>query len=81
MLPANTPSATASQLLDLYLSLQAAALVGPEDLQSLGVEPAELNDLKRRVPVRWSLHLWQCALRRGAPAKIGLQVGQRPAHP
>ena len=37
----HTPSATASQLLDLYLSLQGFALVGPDDLRGLGVEPEQ----------------------------------------
>lgn len=77
MLLAAAPSATASQLLDLYLSLQGFALVGPQDLQELGVELEQLKDLEMRVPVQWSVHLWQRAIRRGAPAEIGLLVGQR----
>lgn len=77
MLLANTPSATASQLLDLYLSLQGFGLVGPDDLRELGVAPEQLTDLEMRVPVRWALHLWQCAISRGAPPEIGLLVGQR----
>ncbi|MDR7026480.1 AraC family transcriptional regulator [Pseudomonas peli] len=77
MLPVHTPSATASQLLDLYLSLQGFALVGPDDLQALGVELEQLKNLEMRVPVRWALQLWQRAASRGACAEIGLLVGQQ----
>jgi len=62
----HTPSATASQLLDLYLSLQGFALVGPDDLQGLGVEPEQLKNVDMRVPVHWALHLWQRAASHGA---------------
>lgn len=77
MLLANTPSATASQLLDLYQSLLRFDLVGPEDLRELGVEPDQLNDLEMRIPLRWVLHLWQRAASRGACPELGLRVGQR----
>ena len=73
----HTPSATASQLLDLYLSLQGFALVGPDDLQELGIELEQLKNLEMRVPVHWALHLWQRALSRGARPEIGLLVGQQ----
>ncbi|OHC29376.1 MAG: hypothetical protein A3J25_12505 [Pseudomonadales bacterium RIFCSPLOWO2_02_FULL_63_210] len=73
----HTPSATASQLLDLYLSLQGFALVGPDDLQGLGVEPEQLKNVDMRVPVHWALHLWQRAASRGARPEIGLLVGQQ----
>jgi AraC-like DNA-binding protein len=73
----HTPSATASQLLDIYLSLQGFALVGPDDLRELGVEPEQLKDLEMRVPVRWALHLWQRAASRGARPEIGLLAGQQ----
>lgn len=73
----HTPSATASQLLDLYLSLQGFALVGPDDLQELGVEPEQLENVDMRVPVHWALHLWQRAASRGARPEIGLLVGQQ----
>lgn len=73
----HTPSATASQLLDLYLSLQGFDLVGPDDLEELGVELEQLKNLEMRVPVRWALHLWQRATSRGARAEIGLLVGQQ----
>lgn len=74
---AHTPSATASQLLDLYLSLQGFDLAGPDDLEELGVELEQLKNLEMRVPVRWALHLWQRASSRGARAEIGLLVGQQ----
>jgi AraC-like DNA-binding protein len=74
---AHTPSATASQLLDLYLSLQGFALVGPSDLQELGVEPEQLKNVDMRVPVHWALHLWQRAASRGARPEIGMLVGQQ----
>lgn len=73
----NPPSGTASQLLDLYLSLQGYGLVGPEDVRELGVELEQLRDLERRIPVAWVLHLWQRAASRGARAEIGLLVGQQ----
>ncbi|MEK1904596.1 MAG: AraC family transcriptional regulator [Pseudomonas sp.] len=72
-----SPSATASQLLDLYLSLQGFGLVGPEDLRELGVELEQLRDLEMRIPVSWILHLWQRAASRGARPEIGLLVGQQ----
>jgi len=71
------PSATASQLLDLYLSLQGFGLAGPDDLDELGVELEQLRNLEMRVPVRWALQLWQRAASRGARAEIGLLVGQQ----
>lgn len=77
MLLANTPSATASQLMDLYQSLLRLDWVGPEDLRELGIEPAQLNDLEMRIPLRWVLHLWQRAASRGAGPELGLRVGQR----
>ena len=77
MLSVNIPSATASQLLDLYLSLQGFGLVGPDDVRELGVEPEQLRDLERRIPVAWTLHLWQRAASRGARPEIGLLVGQQ----
>jgi len=61
----NSPSATASQLLDLYLSLQGFGLVGPADLQVLGIELEQLRNLEMRVPVRWAVHLWERAASRG----------------
>jgi len=70
----NSPSATASQLLDLYLSLQGFGLVGPADLQVLGIELEQLRNLEMRVPVRWAVHLWERAASRGAPPEIGLLV-------
>lgn len=73
----NSPSATASQLLDLYLSLQGFGLVGRADLQVLGIELEQLRNLEMRVPVRWAVHLWERAASRGAPPEIGLLVGQR----
>lgn len=77
MLQANIPAGTASQLLDLYLSLQRLALVGPDDLHELGVAPEQLQDLERRIPLSWVLHLWRLALSRGACAEIGLLLGQQ----
>ena len=77
MLLANTPSATASQLMDLYQSLLRLDWVGPEDLRELGVEPDQLSDLEMRIPLRWVLHLWQRAASRGAGPELGLRVGQR----
>ncbi|MBD9485311.1 AraC family transcriptional regulator ligand-binding domain-containing protein [Pseudomonas sp. PDM14] len=77
MLLADTPSATASQLLDLYLSLHGFGLVGPDDVRELGLEPEQLRDLERRIPVAWVLHLWQRAASRGARPEIGLLVGQQ----
>lgn len=76
LLPSN-PSATASQLLDLYLSLQEFGLVGPADVRELGVQPEQLRDLEMRIPVHWNLHLWQRAASRGARPEIGLLVGQQ----
>ena len=49
------PSATASQLLDLYMTLQGFDLAGPDDLEELGVELEQLKNLEMRVPVRWAL--------------------------
>lgn len=72
-----SPSATASLLLDLYLSLQGLGLVGSTDLQVLGIELEQLRNLEMRVPVRWAVHLWDHAASRGAPPEIGLLVGQR----
>ena len=66
MLLANTPSATASQLLDLYQSLLRLDWVGPQDLRELGIEAEQLNDLEMRIPLHWVLHLWQRAASRGA---------------
>ncbi|MET1080563.1 MAG: AraC family transcriptional regulator ligand-binding domain-containing protein [Pseudomonas sp.] len=74
---ANLPSATASQLLDLYLSLQRRGLVGPDDVRELGIEPAQLENLEMRVPVHWALRLWQLAARRGAGPELGLRIGQQ----
>lgn len=71
------PSATASQLLDLYMTLQGFDLAGPDDLEELGVELEQLKNLEMRVPVRWALQLWQRAASRGARAEIGLLVGQQ----
>ena len=77
MFLADTPSATASQMLDLYLSLHGFGLVGPQDVRELGLEPEQLGDLERRIPVAWILHLWQRAASRGARPEIGLLVGQQ----
>jgi AraC-like DNA-binding protein len=77
MLLADTPSATASQMFDLYLSLHGFGLVGPQDVRELGLEPEQLGDLERRIPVAWILHLWQRAASRGARPEIGLLVGQQ----
>lgn len=71
------PSASASLLLDLYQALQRFGLCGPADLAELGVSGAQLLDLERRVPVEWLLRLWQQAAIRGAPADLGLRIGQR----
>lgn len=71
------PSATASLLLDLYQSLRRLQLAGPSDLTDLGLaSDAQLN-LETRIPVAWLLRLWQLAAERGAPADLGLQLGQQ----
>jgi AraC-like DNA-binding protein len=77
MTRALTPSASASLLLDLYQALQRFGLVGPADLQELGMTPAQLLDLERRVPVELLLRLWHKAASRGAPADLGLRVGKQ----
>ena len=71
------PSATASLLLDLYHSLRRLQLVGPADLVDLGLAPNAPLDLEARIPVAWLLRLWQLAAERGAPADLGLQLGQQ----
>jgi AraC-like DNA-binding protein len=71
------PSASASLLLDLYQALQRLGLCGPTDLAELGVSGAQLLDLERRVPVDLLLRLWRQAVSRGAPADLGLRIGQR----
>lgn len=71
------PSATASLLLDLYQSLRRLQLAGPADLVELGLAPNTQLDLEARIPVAWLLRLWQLAAERGAPADLGLQLGQQ----
>jgi AraC-like DNA-binding protein len=71
------PSATASLLLDLYQSLRQLQLVGPDDLTELGLAPNSQLDLEVRIPVAWLLRLWRLAAERGAPADIGLLLGQQ----
>lgn len=73
----SVPSATASLLLDLYQNLRQLQLAGPADLAELGLAPERPLDLERRIPVAWLLRLWQLAAERGAPADIGLALGQR----
>lgn len=73
----NAPSATASLLLDLYQSLRQLQLVGPDDLVELGLAPEPRLDLEARIPVAWLVRLWQLAAQRGAPADLGLQLGQQ----
>ncbi|UUY10191.1 AraC family transcriptional regulator [Pseudomonas sp. J452] len=78
MLQATTaPSASASLLLDLYQALRSLQLAGPDDLLALGLAPEPALDLETRIPVAWLVRLWQLALRRGAPADLGLLLGQR----
>lgn len=77
MTQALQPSASASLLLDLYQALHRFGLVGPDDLAELGMTPAQLLDLERRVPVELLLRLWRQAASRGAPADLGLRIGQR----
>lgn len=72
-----SPSATASLLLDLYQSLREQQLAGPADLAELGLAPERPLDLETRIPVAWLLRLWQLAEQRGAPADLGLQLGQK----
>lgn len=76
-MPATVPAGTASQLLDIYLSLQRLGWIGPADLHALGVTPEQLQDLERRVPLTWALQLWEWAQRRGAAPDIGLRLGQQ----
>ena len=71
------PSATASLLLDLYQSLRRLDLAGPTDLAELGLAAEPRLDLEARIPVAWLLRLWQLAAERGAPADLGLQLGQQ----
>jgi AraC-like DNA-binding protein len=71
------PSATASLLLDLYHSLRQLQLVGPDDLAELGLAAEPRLDLEARIPVAWLLRLWRLAAERGAPADLGLQLGQQ----
>lgn len=71
------PSATASLFLDLYLNLRRLQLAGPDDLVELGLAAEPRLDLEMRIPVAWLLRLWQLAEQRGAPADLGLQLGQQ----
>ena len=73
----HAPSATASLLLDLYQSLRQLQLAEPADLAGLGLAPERPLTLEARIPVAWLLRLWQLAAERGAPADIGLLLGQR----